>query len=68
MTPPHDQTLAVLIEGREAGTLREDAAGRYELIYDNEWQVDDAATPVSLSMATSSSARSSVAFCPTTST
>jgi serine/threonine-protein kinase HipA len=50
MNPAHNQTLAVLIEGREAGTLREDATGRYEFSYDQEWQADDAATPLSLSM------------------
>ena len=50
MTSPHDQTLAVLIEGREAGELREDEAGRYQLSYDPDWQLDETATPLSLSM------------------
>jgi serine/threonine-protein kinase HipA len=50
MTSLPTKTLAVLIEGHDAGELHEDGAGRYQLAYSPSWQTDEAATPLSLSM------------------
>lgn len=50
MTSALDQTLAVLIEGEEAGLLVEDEDRRYQFTYEASWQRNKVATPLSLSM------------------
>jgi serine/threonine-protein kinase HipA len=50
MTSAPDHTLAVLVEGQPAGLLVEDEHRRYRFTYEEAWQTNEIATPLSLSM------------------
>lgn len=45
-----ERTLVVVLEGRSMGAVTQDASGKLQFEYDDEWRLDPSSTPLSLSM------------------